>query len=58
MNDCIGIPYSDSEFMDLTPSLILVPPVVTQDTAVLLLVNPLMIKTRFSGFSPPERLIF
>jgi hypothetical protein len=27
MNDCIGILYSDSEFMDLTPSLILAPPV-------------------------------
>ena len=25
MNDCIGILYSDSEFMDLTPSLILAP---------------------------------
>ena len=27
MTDCIGILYSDSEFMDLTPSLIIVPPV-------------------------------
>ena len=27
MNDCIGILYSDSEFVDLTPSLILAPPV-------------------------------
>ena len=28
MTGCIGILYSDSEFMDLTPSLILVPPVL------------------------------
>ena len=28
MNDCIGILYSDSEFMDLTGFLILAPPVV------------------------------
>ena len=28
MNDCIGILYSDSEFMDLTGTLILVPPVL------------------------------
>ena len=28
MTGCIGILYSDSEFMDLTPSLILVRPVV------------------------------
>eukprot|EP01043_Picozoa_sp_COSAG02_P049250 COSAG02_NODE_4927_length_4825_cov_9.987093_4_plen_63_part_00 len=28
MTGCIGILYSDSEFMDLTPSLILVPPVI------------------------------
>ena len=27
MNDGIGILYSDGEFMDLTPSLIIVPPV-------------------------------
>eukprot|EP01043_Picozoa_sp_COSAG02_P037521 COSAG02_NODE_2823_length_7948_cov_14.628105_2_plen_132_part_00 len=27
MYDCTGILYSDSEFVDLTPSLILVPPV-------------------------------
>ena len=27
MTGCIGILYADSEFMDLTPSLILVPPV-------------------------------
>ena len=27
-NDCTGILYSDSEFMDLTPFLILAPPVV------------------------------
>ena len=26
MNDCIGILYSDSEFMDLTGTLILAPP--------------------------------
>ena len=28
MHDCIGILYSDSEFVDLTPSLILAPPVL------------------------------
>ena len=28
MNDCIGILYSDSEFMDLSGSLILAPPVL------------------------------
>ena len=30
MNDGIGILYSDSEFMDLTPSLMLAPPVPVQ----------------------------
>eukprot|EP01052_Picozoa_sp_SAG31_P064095 SAG31_NODE_22971_length_514_cov_0.783133_1_plen_46_part_01 len=29
MTDCIGILYSDSEFMDLTGFLILAPPVPT-----------------------------
>ena len=28
LNDCIGIPYPHSEWMDLSPFLILVPPVV------------------------------
>ena len=30
MNDGIGILYSDGEFMDLTPSLILAPPVLVE----------------------------
>ena len=32
-NDCTGILYSDSEFMDLTPFLILAPPVHVQSSA-------------------------
>jgi hypothetical protein len=28
LNDCIGIPYPHSEWMDLSPFLILAPPVV------------------------------
>eukprot|EP01043_Picozoa_sp_COSAG02_P106232 COSAG02_NODE_42231_length_386_cov_0.947735_1_plen_79_part_10 len=35
MHDCTEILYSDSEFMDLTPSLILAPPCITELQCVL-----------------------